>query len=373
MYVTQANGGVARYLQMLFKYMDRSKYEQILIYPNEYINEKNNFIKLLDKIDFIDMSREINVFNDIKSIYQLSKMIEKYNPDLIYANSSKTGVLARLVNIKFNKPIIYNPHGWAFNMDASNKKRILYTWIERFFSKKCDRIIAISEEEKKSALQNRICPEEKIEVIVNGIDIEEYEDSIIDKIEYREKLKIPKDFIVIGMVGRISRQKAPDTFIKVAAKIKEKMPNTFFVIVGDGEQREPIKELIKEYKIEDSVLITGWVENAYQYIQIFDVAMLLSRWEGFGLAIAEYMVCKVPIIATNVDAIPNLITNNETGILVTIDNVDEIVNAFFEINRRKELSDYLIKNAYAKVRKEFDVKRVAEEHKDIIDEYLYKN
>ncbi|MCS6104936.1 glycosyltransferase family 1 protein [Clostridium botulinum] len=370
MHITQANGGVARYLQMLFKYMDRNKYEQILIYPNEYDYEKKDFKNLVDNIEFIDIYREINLKKDIISIYKLYKLIKKYNPDLIYVHSSKAGALGRIANSIIKKPIIYNPHGWAFNMNVSNKKKFIYKTVEKVLAKKCDKIIAISDQEKRSAIEKNICNEEKIEVIFNGIDIEEYKNNIVDKHDIIKRLNIPSDSIVIGMVGRISKQKAPDIFIKAAAKIKQKIPNAFFVIVGDGDERKEIEKLLLELGLGDSALITGWVKNTYKYIQAFDIAMLLSRWEGFGLAIAEYMVCGVPVIATNVDAIPNLVTNNENGLLVEKDNIEQVVNSTLKLLKDKTFQNKLIENSKIKVKEKFDVKRVAVEHQRVIDTFI---
>ncbi|WP_061309244.1 glycosyltransferase, partial [Clostridium botulinum] len=266
MHITQANGGVARYLQMLFKYMDRNKYEQILIYPNEYDYEKKDFKNLVDNIEFIDIYREINLKKDIISIFKLYKLIKKYNPDLIYVHSSKAGALGRIANSITRKPIIYNPHGWAFNMNVSNKKKFIYKTVEKILAKRCDKIIAISEEEKNVAINNKICNLEKIQVIFNGIDIDEYENSIKNETDYREKFNIPNNYKIIGMVGRISEGKAPDIFVKVACKIKEKIPNTFFIIVGDGEERESIENMIENLGLKKNFLITGWVEDTYRYI-----------------------------------------------------------------------------------------------------------
>ncbi|MBN1040026.1 glycosyltransferase family 1 protein [Clostridium botulinum] len=367
MHITQANGGVAKYLQMLFKYIDRNKYEQILIYPNEYCNEKKDFENLVDSIEFIHMTRKISLKNDTMSIIQLYKVIKKYNPDLIYVHSSKAGALGRIVNIITKKPIIYNPHGWAFNMNVSDKKKFIYRIIEKKLGKKCDKIIAISKQEKKSAIENKICNNEKIEVIFNGIDIEEYRNNIVNKQDIRKKLNIPIDSIVLGMVGRISKQKAPDIFIESAAEIKQKIPEAFFVIVGDGDERKEIEKLIEKFELKDSVLITGWIKNTYEYIQAFDIAMLLSRWEGFGLVIAEYMICGIPVIATNVDAIPNLIDHNVNGILVNADRVDDVVNSSIKIIKDESFSQYIVKNSREKVLKEFNVRRVACEHEKIFD------
>lgn len=139
------------------------------------------------------------------------------------------------------------------------------------------------------------------------------------------------------MVGRISEQKAPDIFVRVAAVLKDVIPNAYFMIVGDGEQRREINQLIEELGLVGRVVITGWVNNPIAYANLFDQAVLLSRWEGFGLALTEYMKLGKAIVATEVDAIPDLITDQENGLLVEMDNVEQAANAIKEIFYNEEL------------------------------------
>lgn len=368
MFISQSNGGVARYLQMFFKYIDKKKYKVILVYPIEYIHEKNKFEKLVDYIEFVEMHREINIIKDLKSCIAISDVIKKYDPDLIYLNSSKAGALGRIANLRYKKPIIYNPHGWAFNMKTSYLKKKVYIFIERLLSKYTDYIIAISNKEKESAIVNNIANDDKVKVIFNGIDITEYDNNLEFQKNCRLNLNISEDAIVIGMVGRVSDQKAPDIFIKSAYEIKKIIPNAYFIIVGDGDKLEEIKKLINSLGLEKDVLITGWIDNTFNYINSFDISMLLSRWEGFGLVLAEYMVCKKPIIATNIDAIPDLIENNVNGLLIEVDSVEECVMATINIINNEVLKNNLILNSDNIVRKKFDVKRVVKEH-----DYLFSN
>ena len=368
MFISQSNGGVARYLQMFFKYIDKKKYKVILVYPIEYIHEKNKFEKLVDYIEFVEMHREINIIKDLKSCIAISDVIKKYDPDLIYLNSSKAGALGRIANLRYKKPIIYNPHGWAFNMKTSYLKKKVYIFIERLLSKYTDYIIAISNKEKESAIVNNIANDDKVKVIFNGIDITEYDNNLEFQKNCRLNLNISEDAIVIGMVGRISDQKAPDIFIKSAYEIKKIIPNAYFIIDGDGDKLEEIKKLINSLGLEKDVLITGWIDNTFNYINSFDISMLLSRWEGFGLVLAEYMVCKKPIIATNIDAIPDLIENNVNGLLIEVDSVEECVMATINIINNEVLKNNLILNSDNIVRKKFDVKRVVKEH-----DYLFSN
>lgn len=370
MHITQSVGGVSRYLELLFKYSDKSKYEQVLVYPIEHSCDRKKFNQLVDGIEFVDMCREINPISDIKAIIEINKLIKRYNPDLIYLHSSKGGALGRIASITNKIPIIYNAHGWAFNMDVCKIKRITYVLIEKILAKKTQCIIAISDQEKISALKNKICKEEIIKVIFNGIDVEEYDNMSFNSYEIRKKYNIPIDAIVFGMVGRISKQKAADIFIKSAAKIKEKVQNAFFIIVGDGEEREFIEGIVEEFGLEDSVLITGWVDNTYEYISTFDIAMLLSRWEGFGLAIAEYMISQKPIIATNVDAIPNLIEHKINGLLINPDDINACVKNAINLSYDLDLRRKLVYNSYKKVRSLFDIKRVINEHDEVFSKLI---
>lgn len=367
MHIVQSAGGVEVYIQMLLKYMPKDKFEHILVCSYDYSEKK--FKDTVKAFEQVEMVREINVRKDYNAVKNVRKLIKKYNPDIVYTHSSKGGAIGRIANIGIKNKSIYNPHGWAFNMDCSNNKKRIYTIIEKMLAKFTDKIIAISDSEKQSALEKNICKSNEIEVIFNGIDIEKYE---LEKNNYkvdRKKLNIPNDAFVIGMVGRISKQKSPDTFIKVASKINKIIKNSFFIIVGDGDQRTEIENLIKKEGIEKNTIITGWVSNPLEYIQLFDLSMLLSRWEGFGLAIVEYMISKKPIIATNIDAIPNLIENQKDGCLVNIDDINQTVEKVLNIYNDNNFKNKIVKNAYIKAKKDFDIKRVSKQHEILLNSF----
>lgn len=358
LHIAQAAGGVDRYIQMLLRYLDKNKFENILICSYDY--EKGDYMKLVDSFEQIVMERSIG-FSDLKAAFVVRKIIKKYKPDIIYAHSSKAGAIARMANIGIKNKCFYNPHGWAFNMRSSRWKLGIYVILERIMAKFCDKIICISDAEKKSALEKKICSIEKLQVIFNGIDIEAYDERNHNVLK-REELGVPKEAFIIGMVGRLSPQKAPDTFIAVAEKIKRYIPSAYFIMVGDGEQKEEVEHYAEKHGFADSLLITGWVDNVVDYIELFDVAVLFSRWEGFGLVLPEYMMASKPIVATRVDAIPNIITDYKNGILVKVDDITEAYNAIIELYENSELRVNLIKQALEDVQYKFDVKRVAKEH-----------
>lgn len=365
LHIAQAAGGVDRYLRMLLKYMDREQFENIVVFSQNF--NKNDYESIVDGYETVQMYRSIGIY-DVKSVFQIRKLIKEYQPDIVYAHSSKAGAVGRLADIGLKNKCIYNPHGWAFNMRCSKIKKLLYTFIEKIAAHFCDKIVCISDAEKQSALENKICAKSKLQVIYNGIDIQEYENKKSSGLT-RRKIGIPENAFVVGMVGRLSQQKAPDVFVKMAVQVKKNISNAYFIIVGSGEMEEKIKNYAAANGIGKSLLVTGWVDEPMDYIELFDVACLLSRWEGFGLVLPEYMMAGKPIVATNVDAIPEIIHDEENGFLVEMDNAEEVCENICKIYNNELLRNNIIKQCRSDVKKKYDVKRVAIEHKKLFSAF----
>lgn len=355
LHVAEAAGGVERYLETLFKY-SKDKVENILVCSQNYDYEK--FKDLSDRVIVLKMTHNVEFSSDLKVERTLRRIIKQLKPDIVYAHSSKAGAFARIADLGLNNKVIYNPHGWAFNMQQSARKKRLYKWVEKISAHFCNKIVCISDAERESALREKICKPSKLQVIYNGIDLEEIEKTTPMS---RIQLGIPEDAFVVGMVGRLSKQKAPDTFVKAAKLIKEKIPNAFFLMVGDGELRDQIENIINQYDLGSSFLITDWVDNPTAYMKIMDVGMLLSRWEGFGLVLPEYMACGVPVVATNVDAIPTIINDGVDGIIVPQDSPQKVCDVTIKLYKNRHLRTTLMKNERDKAINRYNGQQMAQE------------
>ena len=366
LHVAQAAGGVDCYIRMLLKYLDKEKFENILVCSHDFHEE--DYKGLVDSFEQVEMTRAIGG-NDLKAIKAVRALIKRYNPDIVYAHSSKAGAIARIADIGLKNHCVYNPHGWAFNMRCSEKKKMMYAGIEKMAAPFCDKIICISDAEKQSALDKKICKEEKLQVVFNGVDIKAYENGTYGKVK-KADLNIPEDAFVVGMVGRISPQKAPDVFVRMAKLVKDEVPNAHFVIVGSGNQEAEVRKYAEDNGFEDSLHITGWVNDPMSYVELFDVACLLSRWEGFGLVLPEYMMAEKPIVATSVDAIPNIVRNEENGLLVEVDNAAEASEAVIRLYGNAKFKQNLVFQGMRDVHIKFDAQRVAKEHEKLFEELV---
>ena len=150
LHVAQAAGGVDCYIRILLKYLDKEKFENILVYSQDFHEE--DYRGLVDSFEQIEMTRAIGG-NDMKAIKEVRALIKEYSSDIVYAYSSRAGAIVRVADIGLKN---HNPHGWAFNMRCSAKKKAIYTAIEKTAAPFCDKIICISDAEKQSALNKKI-------------------------------------------------------------------------------------------------------------------------------------------------------------------------------------------------------------------------
>ncbi|MBS5038733.1 MAG: glycosyltransferase [Fusobacterium sp.] len=349
-------GGTTEYIYLLIKNLDKNKYENILICPSSG-NIQKKISELGIKIYILEMIREISFFKDFKDILQIRKIIKKEKPDILFLHSSKAGALGRIARIGVkNLKVIYNPHGWAFNMNCSEKKKKIYAFIEKSLSLLTNIIINISKNEYLIAEKRKI-PKEKMLIIENGIDTEKYKED--QKIKFLDKY-------IIGFVGRLSEAKNPLFLIEIAKELLKKEKNFLFYVVGDGELKEKFIKKIHENKLEDYFFLRGWSEKVEEDIRNFDVALMISKWEGFGLVVCEYMASLKPVIAVNVGGVKNIIENNINGIMINEYSGEKFAEKILEIKNNNLLKEKLIKKAYEDVKEKYSIENEVRKIKGVL-------
>lgn len=282
------------------------------------------------------LTRNISPLKDTLAVMELANLYKKIKPDIIHLNSTKTGVLGSLAfqasGLK-NTKLIYTVHGWVFNEPMSKIKKNIYKIAEKVTAKAKDKIIVLSEKEKKIALETLNIPEQKLEIIPVGITTSQ---NPLSKSDARTKLiqtnKILSnvnlsDKYVIGTIANFYPTKNLDNLIKALSKTADKIPNLKAIIIGDGSERKLLEDLSNKFNLQNIVYLTGFLENASQYIPAFDLFVLPSRKEGLPYTLLEAKINKTPIIATNVGSISDIIENKKTGLLISPENEQELQNA----------------------------------------------
>jgi glycosyltransferase involved in cell wall biosynthesis len=210
------------------------------------------------------------------------------------------------------------------------------------------KVIAISQSVKRTLQKYEFIPERKIFVLTNGININEFRSVHRDR-----QLSLEKT-IILGTVGRIEKSKGIKYLLFAMKRILAKYPNTRLEIVGDGSNLEDLKVLSKKLNISNSVKFFGKLANPIPSYTRMSIFIMPSVLEGFGIVLLEAMAAGVPVIATNVDGIKEVVVDSESGILIPPKNPDAIAQAVFKIIEQPELTMKLIEEGINRA-KLFDV------------------
>jgi glycosyltransferase involved in cell wall biosynthesis len=363
--VTQSEfGGAQRYIFEMGRLLDRNKYQiKVAAGPGDgelfrKLEEISIPSKRLEKL-----KRAPNPPQLISSIKEMRGIIKIERPDVLFLCSTTAGLLGSLSAISLKTRVIYRIGGWAFNDPRPFWQNLLITLAERATSRLKDAIIVNSEFDWRIAVKKKIASPEKIVKIYNGLDPDTM--SFISSKEARRELEIGSD-PVIGTVANFYKTKGLEYLIEAAKEVTRENPQTKFVIVGEGRLRSRLEKMIKKHGLENNVFLKGRIPNAYKYLKAFDAFVLPSLKEGFPWIILEAMAAELPITATKVGALPEIISNKEDGFLIEPGDVKELAGKIKWIIDNPDKAKAMGIRAKAKLAEKFSPRKMAQKTEEVI-------
>ncbi len=258
----------------------------------------------------------INPITDGMIILHLLRLLRRQKFDLIHAHGSKAGFLARISAFRSGIPVVYSPHGFAF--DAGNVSPLMsfiYTQVEKLIANSLTtRIITVSEAEKRSALARGIGKPELFTTVHSGIALKDF-DLPANRDTLRRLLDIPEEAPLVGSVGRLNEQKAPLDFVQLAARMKQSCPNVYFVWIGDGCLMDTAQRLARQLGVDSIIRFTGSRSDVIPLLRVMDCFLLTSRWEAFPIVVLEAMASGLPIVANRLPGVDEAVVDGFNGYL----------------------------------------------------------
>jgi len=200
----------------------------------------------------------------------------------------------------------------------------------RLLSGITDAFIGVAHRQKSYLVQSEGFAAGKIHVIHNGVDLDRFTPAVADP-KLRERLGIPADAPLAGLVAYLRPEKDIETLLRAASIVRDKLPRTHFVIVGDGPERRKLESLTDALKLRSVVHFAGLCQDVRDWVRSLDVLLLTSICEAFPLSLLEAMACGKPVIATRVGAIPEMIVHGETGFLVRPSDPADVADAIIRL------------------------------------------
>lgn len=289
---------------------------QVMVIEGSPIHE---YLSKFPEVGLISLPFQPRNVLDFKLRLELKRLVRAGN-NLFHVH--QTSILSSIVPWLWNERhlvIMASRH----ILNSHNKKGPIHRWIYR----RLDAFVVMSEKMKRNALSTHALKEKQVRMIPYGIDFEKFDPEMVRAEYEREKWGIPQDSIVIGLVGRIDPAKGQATFIRAAAGLMKGRATALrdkirFVIVGEETRGSSenylaeLKKMVKDFHLEDCVVFAGFQENIPEVMKAFDIFVMPSRQEAFGLVALEAMAMQTPVVISDGGSADEIVGDSEYGLLV---------------------------------------------------------
>jgi glycosyltransferase involved in cell wall biosynthesis len=281
------------------------------------------------------LGREISPVSDLKTLFELWQIIRHERPDIVHTHTAKAGFVGRIAARLAGVPVILHFfNGHVFSGYFSPAKTRAFILLEQFCALLSTRIITVSEGQKRelSAVYH-ITRADHIDVIETGFQLDSLAAIQRHEGDFRAQFDIPPAVPLIGIVGRLVPIKNHDLFLSAAQIVHQQNPDAYFVLVGDGERRAELEAAAEKLGLKDRLRITGWIADMRPVYSALDVLVLSSLNEGLPVCLIEAMAARVPVVATAVGGIPDLVAQGELGMLTPLNDPAGMANAMLKALR----------------------------------------
>lgn len=304
---------------------------------------------------------------DYLALRGLTRKLKEGRYDLVHTHTSKAGFLGRLAAERAGiRHVVHTPHGNVFHGYFNGPITRLYVWMERHAARRTSRIIELTKGGIEEHLAEGIGQREQYRVVFSGIDTAPYDAAIVRRAATRAALGIADDEILIGGVGRLEPVKGFNYFIDMARQLHEQIPSLCFALAGDGAEAEKLKHASDGLPIQ----FLGRRNDIPDLMAAFDILVVPSINEGMGRVILEAGAAGVPVVASRVGGIPDVVDDGETGLLVAPRSPDELARAALALVHSPERRHLMGAAARAKIVPHYSLQHMVQRIEAIYEELL---
>ena len=366
--ITKSNwGGAQRYVFDLATHLvtrsPSEKWQAVVAVGDDGLLVQKLREKNIRVIPLPEAQRDIAIFKEIKLLYRLFKIIRQEKPSVMHVNSSKLAGLSAFVGwclktftiAHLPLHIIFTAHGWPFNEDRNKLAKAamyFFSWLTSLFA-----TITVTITQKDFEQGKRMWfVGRKMRLVYNGID----EIIFYDKDEARRQINSvspptpsydkrgPGGDIWIGTIAELT----PNKGLEYLAKAAEQIPNAYYIVIGEGELRSDLKNLIQRSDLGARFKLAGFLPEANRYLKAFDIFVLPSLKEGLPYTLLEAAQAGLPVVASNIGGIPDIV--GQAGMLVPPKNPKLLARSLSALIKDEKLRHSLGQQLQSRVAKEFN-------------------
>jgi glycosyltransferase involved in cell wall biosynthesis len=276
------------------------------------------------------LGRRIDIINDFKAFIRIYGIIKKYRPDVVHTHMAKAGALGRIAAKMAGVPVVVHTfHGHVFEGYFDSLTTKVFIAIERVLGRFTTKVVAVSNSvENEVSLRYNIVPKDKVAVVPLGFDLDRFLRADKDKGKLKKELGLADDILLVGIVGRLVPIKNHRMFLDAVRILRASSPlEVKFLIAGDGQLRRELQDYAARSGVKDDCIFLGWRRDLENIYASLDIACLTSLNEGTPVSLIEAMASGLPVIATDVGGVRDIVTDGSNGLLVESNNADAFSKA----------------------------------------------
>lgn len=355
-------GGAQRYVFDLATRLNRNGFEAIVACGGEGPLADKLRREGITVISVPSLKREPNAWTDIRAVKELVGVFRRERPDIVHLSSSKAGGVGAVAALIYKLaartrlPVIFTAHGWPFKEDRPCWQRTLIflaSWLSTLMH---ERVITITVSDHRSA--RRFIPDKKLSLIFHGIATPDFLPRPASRNFFAGRIDgIHPDDILIGVTAELTKNKGLNYIIEAGRMMKAKTGDAKFkiLIMGGGEDKARLKARINAYDLDAAIFLLDFVPDAGQYLLGLDIFAMSSVKEGLPYAIMEAMAAGLPIVASAVGGLPDLITDQKSGLLVPPKEAPALADAIVRIIQNRAFGARIGENARKRLFDSFPV------------------
>ncbi len=352
-------GGAERALAKLATRLDRSRFQVSVA----CLTGRGELGKAIARdgvpVTYLDMRGKL----DLSVVFRLRRLLDATACDILHTFLFHANVLGRLATLlSFEKPLV------VASVRVAERRR-WHLWLESWTSGLADRFLAVSEGVRTHMIERAGIPPHKISTLPNGVDASDIPKR---RVNIRAELSLPEDCPIVATVGRLTRQKGHRYLISAAARIVSSRPDVHFLIIGAGPLERALRRRAARLKIAANVHFLGWREDAWRIVAGADLFVLPSLWEGMPNALLEAMAAGVPVVATRVSGVSEIVANDKTGVLVPAEDDRVLAHAVYGLLMNPDRARLLAQAGREKTLRDFSIEATVSAHENLYAELVQK-
>jgi glycosyltransferase involved in cell wall biosynthesis len=364
---TTAAGGLGTSLLSIMKSLDPAQFEvHVAIglgHPLDSAFEAAGF-----PLHPLPLSRGIHPIQFARTLFQLTRLMQRERFDVLHVHGSEAGILARIAARITGVPVVIAElHGYANRNPDSILERTLYRWIEAALDRMTHAYVAVSKHVERQWLARGICDAQRMQVIYHALDLQAFTDRG-ERVRPGASCGAP----VVGTACLLEARKGLATLIEAMPAVIARVPKVRFAVVGEGPLQPWMQARAAELDTTAHIDFMGWRNDMPELMWQFDLFALPSKRESFGLVFLEAMASRCPVVGTRVDGIPEVVEDGVTGLLVPPDDAQALALAIVDLLTDAAKAKRFTEAGRKRVETLFSNERMAREYNELYMRLLRK-